>query len=67
MPDGIWLVPAFVEKILSRGFILGSVRIVLNREALWSNGMTLAANAGGRGFNPHRGREKMFFTIYSIL
>ena len=35
------------------------------REALWSSGKTLAANAGGRGFDSHRGQNS-FFTIYSI-
>ena len=31
---------------------------------LWSSPRTLAANAGGRGFESHRGKN-MFFTFYS--
>ena len=32
----------------------------------WSSGKTLAANAGGRGFESHRGHKNLFFTFYSI-
>ena len=32
----------------------------------WIMVKTLAANAGGRGFESHRG-QNLFFTIYSIL
>ena len=33
---------------------------------LWSSGKTLAANAGNRGFESHRG-QNLFFTVYSII
>ena len=33
---------------------------------LLSNNKSLAANAGGRGFEPHRGHKNLFFTFYSI-
>ena len=29
---------------------------------LWSSGKTLVANAGGRGFESHRGHKILFFT-----
>ena len=36
---------------------------------LWSSGKTFAANAGGRGFEPHRGRKTFFkiFQFYNIF
>ena len=45
--------------------ILASVLFVLYREAIVVYGKTFAANAGGRGFNSHRG-QNLFFTLYSI-
>ena len=62
LPDGIWL-GAFVEKYFQ------GVLIVVRSLPWGPRGRavkTLAANAGGRGFKPHRG-QNLFFTIYSIL
>ena len=65
MPDGFWRVP-LQRKYFQCISILASVLFVLTVRPLWSSGKTLAANAGGRGFEPHRGHKNLFFTFYSI-
>ena len=59
-PDKCFYI-AFVKKYFQVIFILPSVLFVLYREAV----KTLAANAGGRGFESHRG-QNLFFTFYPI-
>ena len=62
-----WWVPLGRKIIYFQSItILDSVWFVLYCWALVSSGKTLAANAGGRGFEPHRG-QNLFCTIYSIL
>ena len=54
------------EILLMHFYIrLGVVRS-LQWGPLWSSGKTLAVNAGGRGFESHRGHKNLFFTFYSI-
>ena len=62
MPDGYWLVRgAFVERILTSYFNISIVK------PLCSSGKTLAANAGGRGFEFHRGNNLLVtFTIFRM-
>ena len=50
-----------MEKYFQGVLILGSVLFVLYVRPSWSNGKTLAANAGGRGFESHRGQNLVFF------
>ena len=51
----------YIAYILFFNTVLSSVL-----KPLWSSVKTLAASAGGRGFEPHRGHKNLFFTFYSI-
>ena len=67
LPYARWfLAGAFAGKYFQCISILASVLFVLYREPMWSSGKTLAANAGGREFESHRGHNNLFFTFYSI-
>ena len=65
MPDNFWRVPLQrntfnVFQYQPRCCLFSTVK------PLWFSGKTLAANAGGRGFESHRG-QNLFFTFYSIF
>ena len=53
------------ERYFQGVLILTSVLFVLYRRPSWSSGKTFAANAGGRGFESHRGQN--LFVFHNLL
>ena len=66
IPDGFWRVP--LQRNTFNNVFLYQPRCCsfYTVTPLWSSGKTLAANAGGCGFESHRGHKHLFFTFYSI-